>query len=300
MSDNPDISEVREQFKAIDPHEKEGKRSPHRPLLVLYALGKLEEGQRRLSFEQVDRDFDDLFEEFGPPHDTSVKYPFWYLREDGVWEVEEADDLPRRTGGKEPLVSALRNRNTRGWFSAGVWTVLQENPQLRREVAQMMLDKCFPETLHQEILNAVGLGPQMTYYSSMQRKRDPDFRDNVLDAYNRRCAVCGFDVLLNEKSVGLEAAHIKWRQYDGPDVVSNGLALCSLHHKMLDKGVIHVGTNLRLVVAENVHGSAPHINRLRERHGREIHTPQRNEYAPQEDYVDWHVREVFRDEYSAG
>ena len=36
--------------------------------------------------------------------------------------------------------------------------------------------------------------------------------------------------------LGLEAAHIKWFQARGPDVVQNGLALCSLHHKIFDLG----------------------------------------------------------------
>jgi HNH endonuclease len=39
---------------------------------------------------------------------------------------------------------------------------------------------------------------------------------------------------------GLEAAHIKWFQARGPDVVQNGLALCSLHHKIFDLGAFTV------------------------------------------------------------
>ena len=35
---------------------------------------------------------------------------------------------------------------------------------------------------------------------------------------------------------GLEAAHITWHAGDGPDLVPNGLVLCTLHHKALDRG----------------------------------------------------------------
>jgi len=148
MPEAPDVADIRDRFRGIDPHKQGGERSPHRPLLVLYALGKLEAGERRLSYEQIDQEVGALLDAFGPPHHTSAKYPFWYLQKDGVWEVEEADRLPRRSGEKEPLVSAMKDRNTRGWFPDDVWMALQEHPKLRRDITQMMLDKCFPETLH--------------------------------------------------------------------------------------------------------------------------------------------------------
>ena len=38
----------------------------------------------------------------------------------------------------------------------------------------------------------------------------------------------------------MTAAHIKWFQARGQDVVPNGLALCSLHHKIFDLGAFTV------------------------------------------------------------
>lgn len=42
-------------------------------------------------------------------------------------------------------------------------------------------------------------------------------------------------------SVGLEAAHIKWKQFGGPCEIPNGLALCAIHHKAFDKGIDWAG-----------------------------------------------------------
>ena len=67
MTDSSDISAIREQFQKIDASDARGDRRPHRPLLVLYALGKLEQGERDLSFEEIDQDFKDLLKEYGPP-----------------------------------------------------------------------------------------------------------------------------------------------------------------------------------------------------------------------------------------
>jgi hypothetical protein len=35
-----------------------------------------------------------------------------------------------------------------------------------------------------------------------------------------------------------EAAHVRWFAFDGPDSLDKGLALYSLHHKLLDLGVL--------------------------------------------------------------
>jgi putative restriction endonuclease len=60
----------------------------------------------------------------------------------------------------------------------------------------------------------------------------------VLRAYAYQCAVCGFDGGLGRNPVGTEAAHVRWHSQDGPDEVANGLALCALHHVLLDLGVL--------------------------------------------------------------
>ena len=38
--------------------------------------------------------------------------------------------------------------------------------------------------------------------------------------------------------MGIEAAHIRWFNLCGPDVPDNGLALCALHYKLLDRGAL--------------------------------------------------------------
>jgi putative restriction endonuclease len=80
-------------------------------------------------------------------------------------------------------------------------------------IASRILEQHFPESLHPDILNAVGLSLETTV---TRRKRDPAFRQRVLKAYEYRCAVCGFDVRLGSVSIALDAAHIRWHQAGGP------------------------------------------------------------------------------------
>jgi putative restriction endonuclease len=74
---------------------------------------------------------------------------------------------------------------------------------------QDLLNANFPETLHQDILDAVGI--DFSADTGAVITRSPEFRDRVLRAYEYSCAVCGFDLRLGNVLVAVEAAHIKWR-----------------------------------------------------------------------------------------
>ncbi len=126
------------------------------------------------------------------------------------------------------------------------------------------------------------------------KPRDPAFRERVLRAYERRCAICGFDVRLGTQSLALEAAHIKWHQAGGPDIERNGLALCSLHHKLLDRGAFALSRERRILVSQDVNGGDGLGESLLRYQGEEIRPPQSTEYAAAAEYVEWHEREVFR------
>lgn len=285
---------LRSRFENLTVWKRGDQRAPHKPLLVLYALGHLLQGDRWLQFSEIEEDFSDLLIEFGPPRKNHhPEYPFWYLQSDEVWKVPEADALDIPEGSSTPpRVTELRSKGVRGGFPDEIYQAFLDSPKLRREIARRLLSSHFPSSLHEDIATAVGIDLEQT----TSTYRDPDFRNQVLQAYHYQCAICGFDLRIGATGtpIGLEAAHIKWKQAQGPDVVSNGLALCALHHKMFDKGALHVTSNLHLLVSEAVHGSAPHLSRLKDRHGQQIQTPQRTTYYPDDQVVTWHVNEVFR------
>lgn len=73
-----------------------------------------------------------------------------------------------------------------------------------------------------------------------QRLHQPVFRSSVLRAYVRRCAVCA----LAHSSL-LDAAHIVPDSHElGEASVSNGLALCKLHHAAFDAGILGIRPDL--------------------------------------------------------
>lgn len=121
-------------------------------------------------------------------------------------------------------------------------------------------------TNFEDILQAVGIDIDTTAGSA--KGRDPYFRDKILNAYEHQCAVCGFNVRVGDSLVALEAAHVNWHQAGGPDSENNGIALCSMHHKLFDRGAFTLTGGMTLMVSENAHGTSGFNEWLMKYHGK--------------------------------
>lgn len=260
--------------------------------MILYALGRLSRGEGRLiPYREVDPDLRRLLIEFGPRRKTyHPELPFWHLQSDGLWQLEDADILEFRKGHSSPKKSELLKHDVSGGFPAQIHLALQTDPGLLQEIAELVLENHFPSSMHDEILDAVGL-----QFGTMTRaaKRNPKFRLQVLRAYEYRCAVCGFELRLDNNDLALEAAHIKWRQTGGPDETVNGLALCVLHHKLFDRGAFTVATDYTVQVSQDVHGNYG-LEWLLNFQGHPIAEPQSSVYRAHPRFLRWHGKEVFR------
>ncbi len=78
---------------------------------------------------------------------------------------------------------------------------------------------------------------------TMRAYRDAAFRPAVLQAYSYKCAVCGCDLKL------VDAAHIVPVSHPtSTDDVTNGLALCRLHHGAFDNALLGIQSDFKLVI----------------------------------------------------
>jgi putative restriction endonuclease len=161
----------------------------------------------------------------------------------------------------------------------------------------------FPETVAPEVLEAVGLDPQEVLGASDllpwpgggrdERRRDPGWRSAVLEAWDRQCAFCGYDGQFAGASVGIEAAHVRWFAFDGPESLDNGLALCSLHHKLFDLGVLGLSTALKVMVSARFSARTLAGRAVYDLHGREL-SPRPGTAVPAPGHVSWHAQQVFK------
>ncbi len=82
----------------------------------------------------------------------------------------------------------------------------------------------------------------------MQRAHQGRFRAKVLAAYRRQCALCR---LRHEEL--LDAAHIVGdKEPGGEPIVTNGIALCKLHHTAFDRYFIGITPEHRIEVRQDI------------------------------------------------
>ncbi|NDU74270.1 restriction endonuclease [Actinomadura sp. DSM 109109] len=268
-----------------------GERAPHKPLLLLYALGHFQRcGDAPILYSEVEGHLSGLLREFGPPRTTSPAYPFHHLTTDGLWEVQTAD------GGSSPgpRVGALRAKAARGRLTGELAAALRRDPLLLPRLCRAILDVNFEPSLHDDICAAAGIDLEAAGVV-LPRRRDRAFREQIMVAYEYRCAFCGYDGWLSGTAVGLDAAHVRWWAFDGPDDVANGLCLCALHHKLFDKGALGIAGDRRVTVSAHFVGRGPAaLDQVYALAGRLVSAPQAAFPGVDDRNIAWHAREVFR------
>ncbi|PJM91517.1 phosphorothioated DNA-binding restriction endonuclease [Streptomyces sp. CB01373] len=274
---------------------RDGVRAPHKPLLLLYALGRFQRDPGvELHYSAVEADLKQLLAEYGPSRRTTPAYPFHHLESDKLWEVA----TNRGEGSPGTGVLALRATEARGRLAAELRAGLQQTPGLLERMARVLLDRHFAPSLHADLCEAVGLelDPPRTEPPTgvAGRRRDAGLRELVLTAYEYQCAFCGYDGRIGAVPVGLEAAHVRWWALDGPDAMDNTLCLCSLHHKLFDKGVLGLAQDDTVMVSQRFVGRSPAaLRQVLALSGRPVIGPQPGMPRVAAHHRDWHRQQVF-------
>jgi putative restriction endonuclease len=194
VSDVVERRDLVERVLGIRRWARGGERAPHKQLLILYALGRLQRtGSSATLYTEAEPDLLRLLGDYGPStHATTPAYPFHRLQNDGLWIVHTRDGSD--AGDSR---SKLRALEAVGQFTPDVEQALRDDPGLAALVAHAVLDMEFPESLHADLCQAVGLDLEALEVGAARaraatlRRRDPRFREAVLLAYEYRCAVCG-------------------------------------------------------------------------------------------------------------
>lgn len=116
--------------------------------------------------------------------------------------------------------------------------------------------------------------------------RDANFRRQVCEAYEDRCAVTGLRIINGGGRSEVQAAHIWGVGEGGPDVVQNGLALSGTVHWLFDRHLISLTEDYRLLVS---HNKVPaELRGLFEKQMDRIHLPRDQRDWPHPAYVQRH------------
>jgi len=142
-----------------------------------------------------------------------------------------------------------------------------------------------------ESVRFLGLGrpdaPERRYAERVvkQRLHQADFRGRVIAAYETRCAICRL-----RHGELLDAAHIiPDHDEAGLPAVSNGLALCKIHHAAFDMNMLGISPDYVVKVdaklLEEVDGPML-LHGLQEMHGTSLTVPNRRQDRPDKDRLE--------------
>jgi putative restriction endonuclease len=90
----------------------------------------------------------------------------------------------------------------------------------------------------------------------------------------------------------VEAAHIKPVESNGPDIVSNGLALSGTAHWMFDRGLIGIAADHEILISRHVNDEAG-VRAVINKTGR-ILKPARAADHPHPHFLRWHRENRFK------
>jgi putative restriction endonuclease len=130
------------------------------------------------------------------------------------------------------------------------------------------------------------------HFSVSRIVRDRIFRRNVLRAYSERCAISGLRLINGRGRAEVAAAHIRPVEANGPDIVSNGIALSGTVHWMFDRGLLSLADDLQILISRQANDPEG-IRALINNTGYALPTRQPFE-RPHPLFLQWHREHCFK------
>ena len=285
----PTPEELLSQIAGMRRFHRHGYVAPNKPITLLWALARLEEGKDRIyPYAAAEPELQPLLDAYAR-YRTSPVHAFWALRNDGFWEVSWEGELALRRQSQEPPVTWMREHAT-GGFRLEVFDLLAADSELRRAATSLLR-----EQLGEGLPGHVPVPPAAGARETTSRlRRDAAFRLGVVAQFGARCAVCGWRVKRGKSPVGLTVAHVRALQEVGPDEAGNGFVLCWLHHSLFDAGLFTYDEQRRLVVSDSwdddARGAMPS---LRDLAGTAMPEPLDPGWRVRDEHLEWHRRKVF-------
>jgi putative restriction endonuclease len=123
--------------------------------------------------------------------------------------------------------------------------------------------------------------------------RDRAFRKRVLEAYDCQCALTGFRFINGGGRAEAEGAHVRSVEADGPDIITNGIALSGTVHWMFDRGLISLTDDLEILLSRKIN-DIDGVRKLLNPDAR-ARPPKNAAWRPHPRYLSWHREQCFSD-----
>lgn len=208
---------------------------------------------------------------------------------DGVIERSVLNDKGRLSGRAQAAVRPISAADFNRIVSIGLDEHELELPRLDEPVATFSGDG-FEEAAQAPFMFEQERDRVMQLSSRVVRNRL--FRRLVLQAYDKRCAITGLKLINGGGRAEVDAAHIRPVEANGPDILTNGIALSGTAHWMFDRGLISLSDELDILISRQAN-DVESIQGLLNRTGRAI-VPSRPFERPHPHFLQWHRENCFK------
>ena len=134
----------------------------------------------------------------------------------------------------------------------------------------------------------IPLEKRYTTYQAKYRQGQGAFRTQVMDVYQKKCALTG------ERAMPvLEAAHIKPFAKEGPHDIQNGIFLRTDLHKMLDSGFWTLNDDFTVRVSPRIEKEFGDNCLYKTFEGQLLEVPKDKDLQPASEYIRWHRENQF-------
>lgn len=204
---------------------------------------------------------------------------------DGIVERGVLNEEGRISGRAQSAVRALSAADFHRIVTAGLDEVDPLLPRLDESMPRGFAEDQAPFVFEQERERAIQLTSRVL--------RDRVFRRIVLRAYDQRCAVTGLKLINGGGRAEVAAAHIRPVEANGPDILTNGIALSGTAHWMFDRGLIGLSDDLDILVSRQVN-DPDGVHGIINRTGRAL-CPTRPSERPHPRFLAWHRENCFKE-----
>jgi putative restriction endonuclease len=272
--------------------------SLHKPLLLLLTIADVIQGKsNEFKFKEIEEHLKLLLGKYGLKNTKTLKpeYPFIYLGSSPtLWKCSIDKSMlknPNSATRAETMEAVAK-------FEDNFYSYLQ-NIQQAKALVWQLLNEFWPEAYHEDLLRDLGLDGLLneTITQEVQKQRRGRlFVEEVLDSYERQCAICGQSIRLGDSLIGIDACHVKPIQHFGDDHITNGIALCKIHHWALDRGAISISENRDLMISPKLNGSRI-VEYFHEFANKQIFLPRNSSFHLNEENVSYHRKFLFENRY---
>lgn len=301
-----------EALTRLNVNRRGGRFSPHKPVMMLAVLdlalaGRLSDNRIRLDPPLLER----YWAYWGVVADEGDKpnpyLPLFHLRSEPFWYLHASSGNQRILDEQGSIGGMAQARSLIEYASLqdSVWQTLRD-PDYVETAAATVITHWFPE--RREALEDIwARNKEVSQYEKLLDRqqpaaardlarayvpaRDAAFRRLVLEAYDYRCAACGWRFMLEDWAL-VEAAHIVPFSDSCNDDPRNGIALSPTFHRLMDKRVIAPGPDLRWHVASVVDERFPDNQPLLEIEGTDLILPRDERRHPDPEALEWRMNQL--------